>query len=104
VCFDAGPTVQLLPAADDLLDADGVVCASRTQLPLALGWAATVHGAQGMSLARVEVDLSAAFEAGMVYVALSRALTAGGLRVASLDLRRVVAHPDALAFYRALGA
>lgn len=80
-----------------------MVVATRTQLPLTLGWALTVHGAQGMSLARVEVDLSTAFEAGMVYVALSRATSAEGLRVARFDLNRIVAHPDALEFYRALG-
>ncbi|KAK1862500.1 hypothetical protein I4F81_005068 [Pyropia yezoensis] len=88
VRFDSGTCALLLPTADDLVDADGVVVATRTQLPLTLGWALTVHGAQGMSLARVEVDLSVAFEAGMVYVALSRATSADGLRVASLNLDR----------------
>lgn len=93
VRFDSGTCALLLPTADDLVDADGVVVATRTQLPLTLGWALTVHGAQGMSLARVEVDLSVAFEAGMVYVALSRATSADGLRVASLNLDRDLLFP-----------
>ncbi|KAJ2894691.1 hypothetical protein MKZ38_007309 [Zalerion maritima] len=53
----------------------------RTQIPLMAAWAMTTHKAQGMTLDRVIVDLSRAFEEGQVYVALSRATSLEGLKI-----------------------
>lgn len=57
---------------------------SRTQIPLTAAWAMTVHKSQGMTLSRVIVDLARSFEAGMEYVALSRARSLDGLKVLGL--------------------
>lgn len=57
-----------------------------------------------MSLDSVEVSLARAFEAGQAYVALSRARSLAGLRVARGGVTReaVRAHPAVLAFYQDL--
>lgn len=58
-------------------------------MPLIPAWAITVHKSQGMTLTKVEVDLSRAFEREMIYVALSRCKTLEGLKVHRLprDMR-----------------
>lgn len=62
---------------------------SRTQIPLMAGYAITVHKSQGMTLDRVIVDLSDAFEASQIYVALSRARSLNGLKVVGIPRRNL---------------
>ena len=95
-----GRIVTLGPAQFSAF-ADGVY-ADRLQVPLKLGWALTVHKSQGMSLTKLEVHVRDAFDYGMVYVALSRAVTSEGLRVVGFDPSRIKAHPSVLKFYRDL--
>ncbi|HEV7488169.1 MAG TPA: DEAD/DEAH box helicase [Thermoanaerobaculia bacterium] len=62
------------------------VAGTFVQFPIMPAWAVTIHKAQGLTLARVMVDLArGAFAEGQVYVALSRCQTIGGL-----SLRRAV--------------
>ena len=62
------------------------VAGTFVQFPLMPAWAVTIHKAQGLTLARVMVDLArGAFAEGQVYVALSRCQTMEGL-----SLRRAV--------------
>lgn len=81
---------------------NGEVQASRSQIPLILAWALSIHKAQGQTLERVKVDLGRVFEKGQAYVALSRATNMGGLCVQRFDARKVQAHEKVRAFYSKL--
>ncbi len=75
------------------------------QLPLALGWAVTIHKAQGLTLEHLTLDLrGGAFAQGQTYVALSRARSLDGIRlvrpIRAADLR---VDPRVIAFYRERG-
>lgn len=78
---------------------DGEVQASRSQVPLILAWALSIHKAQGQTLERVKVDLGKVFEKGQAYVALSRATSMQGLQVLRFDVRKVNAHEKVRTFY-----
>jgi len=58
----------------------------RSQFPLMLSWACTIHKVQGLSLTHAVVDLgTTVFERGMAYVALSRVTTLSGLYILKLN-------------------
>ena len=70
------------------------------QFPLALGYAMTIHRAQGKTLDSVVVDISrGAFEHGQTYVALSRTRSAADMHIARpLSPRDVIFDPRVLKF------
>lgn len=80
----------------------GRVAASREQLPLALAYAVSVHKSQGMQLDRCVLSLGSVFEAGQVYVALSRARTLAGLQLDGFSRHAVRAHPRVAEYYASL--
>jgi len=64
---------------------------SRTQIPLRLAWAVTVHKSQGLTLSRIKVGLGKReFSTGLTFVALSRVKALEGIMiVGQVDYSRV---------------
>eukprot|EP00903_Cladosiphon_okamuranus_P010532 g9962.t1 len=79
------------------------VVATRTQLPLRLGWALTVHKSQGMTMRNVVLSMRDMFDCGQAYVALSRTTTLEGLHLLDFERAVIMAHDSVTEFYAGLG-
>jgi ATP-dependent DNA helicase PIF1 len=76
---------------------------SRTQIPLRLAYACTIHKSQGASIDCALIDIGqSCFEYGQAYVALSRVRSLEGLWIHDFDTRSIRAHPDVVQFYEKL--
>lgn len=83
-------------------DVKGSCLAKRTQYPVILAWAMSIHKSQGQTIPRVKVNLLKVFEKGQSYVALSRATSLEGLQVIGFDAKKVMAHPKVTTWSRTL--
>lgn len=78
------------------------ITSTRTQLPLMLAWAMSIHKSQGQTLESVKVDLKEVFTEGQAYVALSRATSLESLQILNFNASKVKAHPRVTQFYKTL--
>lgn len=74
--------------------------ASRTQIPLKLAFAGTVHKTQGITCDKIAVDLSDCFAPGQCYVALSRAKSAEGLSILNFSPSSIRVDAKCIDFYK----
>jgi nucleoside-triphosphatase THEP1 len=78
---------------------DANVIGRFTQFPLKLAWAITVHKSQGLTFEKCIVDIDRSFEAGQVYVALSRCTDLEGLVLKkAIGMQSVLVSQDSLNF------
>jgi len=101
VRFDCGVVTSLAPVEALRYNPEGGPgCLARSQIPLKLAWAITVHKSQGTTLTRALLDISSAFEYGQCYVALSRVRSLEGLwLVKPARLANIKVSPQVLNFY-----
>lgn len=72
----------------------------RTQVPIKLAYATSVHGSQGSTIDLLEIDIgNKIFDYGQSYVALSRCRTLEGLTIKAFDPTKVVVNPKVERFY-----
>jgi ATP-dependent DNA helicase PIF1 len=82
------------------LERNGQVFAKRSQLPLILSYAMSIHKSQGQTLKYVNVDLERVFESGQAYVALSRCTSLAGLQVKNFHPDKVKVNSKVVEFYQ----
>lgn len=77
---------------------------SYTQIPLKLAWAITIHKSQGQTFENMILDLgSGAFAHGQLYVALSRATSLKGIKLARpIYQSDVILDPIVTQYYRSI--
>lgn len=68
---------------DDRIDGKWEIVGAISYLPLRVAYASTVHRSQGLTLDKVQINIADPFwkTGGMLYVGISRARTAAGLRL-----------------------
>lgn len=77
----------------------GKLVANRSQIPLMLAWAISIHKSQGQTIDFMQVDLAKIFETGQAYVALSRGASLENMQVLNFNTNRVKVHSGVAEFY-----
>lgn len=98
----SGDVVEVEKQKFSYLDGDGKELLSAWNFPVTLAWATTIHKAQGASLDALIVDLSALWEPGQAYVALSRVRNPGKLYVDRWNASSIRAEPLVTNLYDSL--
>ena len=102
---DGAPVVEFLngsrlPVSQHKWEIPGYPGVFRTQYPLRLAWACTIHKAQGSTVDSALIDIGLnTFEYGQAYVALSRVKSLESLYIHDLNPKAFLLNPKVAAFY-----
>ncbi|XP_045177826.2 uncharacterized protein LOC123537946 [Mercenaria mercenaria] len=82
-----GELHEMKPEIFEIFDASqNKILASRSQIPIILAFAMTVHRAQGQTIENLEIDSSSFFAPGQLGVAIGRAVCKKGLSIKNLNM------------------
>jgi len=87
----------LIPKFRQKVSPPGHVPFSRTQFPVALAWALTIHKAQGMTIPKARIVMKNLFSEGQAYVALSRVERRENLHLTEFHSKSIIVDQKALA-------
>jgi ATP-dependent DNA helicase PIF1 len=94
---------QAIPVGTQSWPSEDIDGLKRSQIPLILAYAVTIHKSQGATLDSALIDIGVStFEVGQAYVALSRVKSLDSLFVYDLDPNAFKAHPKVKDFYDSL--
>lgn len=100
LCCSAPVTVEWQSWEIHHPDFHGIV---RSQIPLRIAWAITIHKSQGATLDCASINIgSRVFEFGQAYVALSRVKSLAALEIKEFVPTSIRAHPDIVTWYSKL--
>lgn len=103
VSFNNGVTTTILKQTWSITEKrknNNYTLASRTQVPLAMAWALSVHKSQGLTLDYVECDVKGIFTTGQLYVMLSRASSSTGLIIRNFKKNAILVDEKVTKFYK----
>lgn len=93
---------QIHPVTYEIKKGNDDVIGKRTQIPLGLAYALSIHKCQGMTLDTAIINIEKAFSPGQAYVALSRLRTIDGIRLTGYARGRIRADQRAMSFHETL--
>jgi|LakMenE01Jun11ns_1017448.scaffolds.fasta_scaffold9957213_10 ATP-dependent DNA helicase PIF1 len=100
VLFDNGLSVRISPHAFKSETSTHII--TRTQIPLILAWAITIHKCQGSTISCVITDLQDIFCDAQGYVTLSRVKSLEGLHLMNINYKKITCSPIVKKFYDCL--
>ena len=101
VRFDHGLVFDV-PRWQSCIRMEGKKVASRTQVPMALAYAISIHKSQGMTIPRLRVSFARIFAHGQAYVAMSRAPSRASVRIDGFRAEVITVSEDVQKYYAAL--
>lgn len=102
VKFGNDRTMLMTPITHEIMKSKNCVF-KRTQIPLKLCWAITIHKSQGLQFNSLDIDLADSDRnAGQAYVAMTRAMYMERLRLKNYRRECFKVNKDVVAFYEAL--
>jgi len=102
VRFITGGEIPVTPVTW-ILKENNTLSVEKTQIPLIVAYACTIHKVQGATLDLAIIDAGpSVFQFGQIYTALSRVRTLEGLYLLKFDKEKIRCHPKVEKFYEVI--